>query len=534
MILVRQIKLAILDDNELELKKKIAKKCNIKIDDIISYKISKKSIDARKKDDICYVYEVKVNIKNEDRVLVNNKSNDILKSVDEKYSFEITGLKKMKNRPIIVGSGPAGLFAGLLLAENGYRPIIIERGENINDRVNSVSKFWNDGVLNLNSNVQFGEGGAGTFSDGKLNTMVKDSKNRGKKVFETFVECGAPDDILYLSKPHIGTDLLRKVIINLREEIISLGGAFYYNTCLTDIVVKNNKIEKVILNDSKEMNCDVLVLAIGHSARDTFKMLLERKIEMSSKPFAVGFRVQHPQTLINEIQYGKKYAKELPPTSYKLTYNDLKNKKGVYSFCMCPGGYVVNASSEKNMLAINGMSNHNRDSGNANSAIVINVDRNDFGDGVLAGMEFQRYLEAKAYKLGAGRIPIQLLGDFINNRVSTTFGEVKPMFKGNYQFADLNELLSDKLNDIIKDAFRYFDKKMNGYLMNDAILAGIESRTSSPVTIKRNELGVSNIDGIYPCGEGCGYAGGITTASMDGIKVAEFIAKIYKNIDNMD
>lgn len=530
MIQVRQIKISIFNDNDLELKKSIAKKCKIKIDDIINFSISKKSIDARKKDDICYVYEVNVDVKNEEKVL-NRNNNDILEYVSQDYKFCITGLKKLKNRPVIVGSGPAGLFAGLILAEHGYNPIIIERGETIENRVNSVLKFWDTNILNPNSNVQFGEGGAGTFSDGKLNTMVKDKNNRCKKVFETFVECGAPNDIMYLNKPHIGTDLLRKVIVNLRKKIELLGGTFYYNTCLTDIIVEDNMIKKIILNNKDVMECEVLVLAIGHSARDTFEMLLNRGIDMSSKPFAVGFRIQHPQDFINEIQYGKKYAKLLPPSSYKLTYNNFENKKSVYSFCMCPGGYVVNASSEINRLAVNGMSNHSRESCNANSAIIISVDKDDFGEGVLAGIDFQRRLEEKAYKIGNGKIPVQLLKDFINNKKSTTFGRVKPIFKGKYEFADLNCLLPEDLNNIVKEAFVYFDTKMKGYLMDDAILAGIESRTSSPITIKRNDLGLSNIDGIYPCGEGCGYAGGITTASMDGIKVAESIAKVYKEIE---
>lgn len=526
MIKIRQIKINILDKSIENIKRKTIEKLKIKESDLLELTISKESIDARRKDNIHYSYEVNVKLKNEDEVLRKTKSPDIEKIVNEKYVFNITGTKELSKRPIIVGSGPAGLFAAYILAENGYRPLVIERGEKIEDRINSVEEFWKTGLLNKESNVSFGEGGAGTFSDGKLNTLISDKDNRIKKVFETFVECGAPEEILYLQKPHIGTNILRNVIINMRNKIIKLGGEFRYNTKLTDIETKNNKIESIIVNNQKKIDTEILILAIGHSARDTFKMLYEKNINMKAKPFAVGVRVQHPQELINKSQY-KDYADILPNASYKLTYT-ASNKRGVYSFCMCPGGYVVNASSEDEHLAINGMSNHERESKNANSAIVVTVTPNDFGTNPLDGIEFQRKLEHLAYTKGNKNIPVQLWKDFKEKKISTTFGEISPIFKGNYSFADLNEIFPEYINEALKEAMPYFDTKIKGFANDETILAGVESRTSSPIRIERNEEFISNVDGIYPIGEGAGYAGGITSAAVDGIKVTEKIAEIYK------
>ena len=519
MIRVRQIKVPI-DEDIIE--NYICKKLKISKNEILKIKINKKSIDARKKDNIHYVYEVDVKLKDEEKIL-KHKNTDILKTPVEKYAFNITGTNFLNNRPVIIGSGPAGLFCAYLLAENGYKPIIIERGEKIEDRVETVSRFWKEGILNTESNVQFGEGGAGTFSDGKLNTLVKDKNFRMKKVFETFVEMGAPEEILYMNKPHIGTDLLRNVIINMRNKIISMGGEFKYNTKMEDIIINNNKLKEIITSSNEHILCDTLVLAIGHSSRDTFKMLYDKNFNMEAKPFAVGIRLQHPQKLINENQYGNV---DLPPASYKLTYK-AKNGRGVYSFCMCPGGYVVNASSEKGRLAINGMSNHDRDSKIANSAIVVTVSPNDFGVNPLDGVNFQRVLEEKAYKLGKGNIPIQLYKDYKNNKISDN-QTINAAFKGDYSFTNINEIYPDYINDSIKEAMEQFNKKIKGFNNDKTILAAVESRTSSPVRIIRDENLESNIKGIYPCGEGAGYAGGITSAAMDGIKIAEAIAKIYK------
>ena len=526
MLRVRQIKIEVTKNNVENIKSELAKKLKVKEDYINEFYIRKQSLDARNKNEIYYVYEVDVDIKDERKVLNKIKSNDILKSPDLNYKFNITGKNKLKNRPIIVGSGPAGLFAAYLLAENNYKPIIIERGDKIENRINKVKQFWESGKLDTESNVQFGEGGAGTFSDGKLNTMVSDTNNRARKVFETFVSCGANEEILYSYKPHIGTDLLIDVVKNMREKIIEMGGSFLYNSCLTNIIIENNKVEKIEINHEKYIDCDILVLAIGHSARDTFKMLYDLNLDMTSKAFAIGLRVSHRQDMINYSQYGEKYKNILPPATYKLTYK-ASNGRGVYSFCMCPGGYVVNASSELGHLAINGMSEHKRDSKNANSAIIVTVNQKDFGNNVLDGIEFQRNLEKKAFDLGNGKIPIQLLKDFKSNKISEKFGNVEPIFKGDYKFSNINDILPKDISNSIKEAFTNFGGKIKGFDSDDTILAAVESRTSSPVRIIRNDDLEANIGGIYPCGEGAGYAGGITSASIDGIKVAEAIAKKY-------
>lgn len=529
MIRVRQVKVKLEKNSEEEIIRQVSKKLKIHISCIQNIIIQKKSLDARKKDEIYYVYEVDVQVEDENLILMKIKSNDIFLSPNEEYKFLITGTKEMKYRPIVVGSGPAGLFNAYLLAEHGYNPLIIERGECVEKRIKSVEEFWDTGILNTNSNVQFGEGGAGTFSDGKLNTLVKDKEFRMKKVFEIFVEHGAPKDILYENKPHIGTDVLRKVVASMRNKIINNGGEFRYNTCLTDLVIKNDTLEGVQVNGNEIIPCENLILAIGHSARDTFKMLSNHNILMNPKPFAIGIRIMHPQNMINESQYGE-MSKYLPPASYKLTYTTSK-KRGVYSFCMCPGGYVVNASSETGKLAINGMSNRTRDTKNANSAIVVTVSPSDCGTSALDGIEFQRRLEEKTYELGNGLIPIQLLKDFNQNKCSTSLGNVEPIFKGNYILSNINGIFPEYITEALKEAIPAFGKKIKGYDRDDAIIAGIESRTSSPVCIKRNEEFMSNIKGIYPCGEGAGYAGGITTSAMDGIKVAEAIAKLYNKIN---
>ena len=527
MIKVRQIKVEVLSDNEDSRKKSLLKKLKLNDNGLLDYKITKQSLDARNKNEIYYVYEMVVNIINEKEYLAKNKNKDITYYEEEKYTFNKTGTKTLNNNIIIVGSGPAGLFCAYTLAENGYKPIIIERGKKIEERIKDVETFWNNNKLNLSSNVQFGEGGAGTFSDGKLNTLIKDKNNRMKKVFETFVVCGAPEEILYSYKPHVGTDKLQNVIINLRNKIQSLGGKFLYETTLTDIVVDNDKIKKIIINNNEELNCDALVLAIGHSARDTFEMLYEKNLNMENKPFAVGLRIQHKQKDIDISQYGEKFANVLSKSTYKLT-NQTKSGRGVYTFCMCPGGFVVNASSEDNRLVVNGMSNHNRDEENANSAVIVTVSEKDYGTNILDGLRYQRLLEEKAYTIGNGKIPVQLLGDYNNNLVSKSFNDIKPVMKGDYTFANLNELFSKEINESLKETFMEYGKKIKGFDNESSILAGVESRTSSPVKILRDETHQSNIEGIFPCGEGAGYAGGITSSAVDGIKVAEAIGKIYK------
>ena len=514
MLRVRQVKVKVGEKDTLN--KKLANKLGIKLDDIKSVKILKESIDARKKPEIYYVYEVAVELNNYNKV---NKNHDIDEYIEDKYILEVN---KIIDRPVIVGSGPAGLFASYMLALNGCNPIIIERGEPVEERIKTIEEFWKSGKLNINSNVQFGEGGAGTFSDGKLNTLVKDKENRCKKVFEIFIENGAPEDILYVNKPHIGTDLLRKVIINMRNKIISNGGEFRYNTTLTNLIIENNKLKGIIVDNNKKIYTNTLILAIGHSARDTFEMLYENKLNMSSKPFAIGIRIMHPQEMINASQYGEN--KLLPPATYKLTHK-CKNGRGVYSFCMCPGGFVVNASSEQSRLVINGMSNHARDELCANSAIIVTISDKDFGLNPLSGIEYQRKLEEITYKVGKGNIPVQLYGDFKNNKLSNKFGEFKPSIKGNYTFSNLNDIFPSYITESLIEAIDSFNNKIKGFNRNDAIIAAIESRTSSPVRIERDDNFESNIKGIYPIGEGAGYAGGITTSAIDGLKVVETLLK---------
>lgn len=531
MINVKQVKVEV--SKEAELKEKIAKKLHIKSSELLFYTILRRSIDARDKEKIYFVYEVNVELPNEANFLKKNTHPDISLAVNQTYQVPGKGSKILNHHPIIVGSGPAGLFAGYILASVGYSPIIIERGEQVEKRIKSVETFWKEGFLNPNSNVQFGEGGAGTFSDGKLNTLVKDQFCRGKKVLETFVKFGAPEEILYSDKPHIGTDKLITVIQNMRNEIIKLGGSFHYGHCLTDLEIKNNKLISIEINHQEKIMCDTLILAIGHSARDTFECLFKKHLDITPKPFAIGIRVQHPQKMIDVSQYGEKYKDKLTKASYKLTYK-ASNGRGVYSFCMCPGGFVVNASSEPNHLSINGMSNYNRDEENANSAIVVTVTPKDFGENPLDGMYYQRALEEKAYQYGSGLIPIQLLSDFISNQKTTEIKNIHPVMKGKTCFSNLNDILPIEIIDSLKEAFPYFGKKIKGFNHDDTILAALESRTSSPVRINRNVDFEANIQGIYPCGEGAGYAGGITSAAIDGIKVAEAIIKnINQKIINL-
>ncbi len=524
MIRVRQVKVPVAENPDIV--SVTAKKLKIKNEEILDFKIHKQSLDARKKPNLFYVYEVDVSVINEKLILAKNTSDDILKTPNEKYEFKITGTKEMKCRPIIIGAGPAGLFAAYILAENGYKPIIFERGEKVEDRVKTVEEFWATGNLNKNSNVQFGEGGAGTFSDGKLNTLIKDDRFLMRKVYETFVECGAPEEILYVNKPHIGTDILRTVVINMRNKIMEMGGEIFYNSTFNNFDVNDNKLTKIKVNE-EWIQCETLILAIGHSARDTFELLYNKKINMQPKPFAVGLRIEHPQTLINENQYGKNYPKFLPAADYKLTYTT-KNGRGVYSFCMCPGGYVVNASSEEKRLVVNGMSNHKRDTQNANSAIIVTITPDDFGSHPLDGVKFQQKLEEKAYDLGSGKIPMQLFKDYLYDQTSKSIGNVNPIAKGDFKLANLNELFPKYINEALKDGIINFNYKIKGFANPDTLLFGVEARTSSPIRINRDDNYNSNIIGIYPCGEGAGYAGGITSSAIDGIKIAERMANIYK------
>ncbi len=534
MIRINQLKLKV-THSKAEFEVAICKALRISREQILQYKIIKRSTDARKKDNIIYSYVVDVAVTNESGVLNKNKNNrDIVKSNEVKYVFPnlkegevLADRQKLAHRPVIIGTGPAGLFCGLMLARSGYRPIILERGECVENRQKSVEEFWNGGKLNTNSNVQFGEGGAGTFSDGKLNTLVKDVSGRNKAVLDLFYEAGAPEEITYINKPHIGTDILCNVVRNMRKEIESLGGEVRFESQVTDFLIEKGKIKAVEINSSKTIETDVAVLAIGHSARDTFKILYELGADMEQKAFAVGVRIQHPQQMINISQYGEDYPDCLPAADYKLTYQ-ASNDRGVYSFCMCPGGFVVNASSEEGRLAINGMSYSDRAGENANSALIVTVKPEDFASKhPLAGVEFQRSLEENAFKAADGRIPTQYVGEFLNNGVPENIN-VTAQFKGEYeQGTDMRDLLPDFICDALAESLGFFGQKIKGFDRDDAIIAAVESRTSSPVRINRDEYFESNIKGLYPCGEGAGYAGGITSAAMDGLKIAEAIAKKY-------
>jgi len=539
MIRINQLKLSP-DHTEPDMRKAIKHSLRLNDEMEFEYKILKRSIDARHKPEVLYVYAVNVKIKNqslENNIIKRINNNNVMLTNENKYTFpsiSISANQENNLRPIIIGFGPAGMFCALFLARCGLKPIVIERGQCVEDRIKTVDEFWKKNELNINSNVQFGEGGAGTFSDGKLNTMIKDPSGRIVKVLETFVEAGADSSILYNNKPHIGTDVLCNIVRHIRKEIISLGGEVRFDTCLEGITSPNNKVKSIQVRDTSNLNskteqidCDTVVMAIGHSARDTFSMIHEIGIEMVSKSFAVGLRIEHPQEFINYNTYGDTTYKNLPVADYKVTYQ-ASTGRGVYSFCMCPGGYVVNASSEKEMLAINGMSYSRRDSKNANSALIVTVTPQDFdGNGPLAGIEFQRKLERAAYKEGNGSIPVQLASDFINNRVSTGFGKVKPCIKGSYQFANIRKILPEYISQTIIEGLENFNHLIKGYNMEDAVFSGVESRTSSPVRIIRDDFGESSVKGLFPCGEGAGYAGGITSAAIDGIKTAENIVQKY-------
>lgn len=528
MIRINQMKLNI-DDTKEDLEKKMIKLLRISQNDLLSYNVVKQSIDARNKNEIKYILSVEVSIKDEKKIQ-RLKNVNITIPKDITYEFLIDGTKKMKTRPIVIGAGPAGLFCAYMLAKAGYMPLLIERGEEVDKRVETVSHFFTENELNTESNVAFGEGGAGTFSDGKLNTLVKDRFSRNHKILEIFVEHGAPSDILYRQKPHIGTDKLRDVVKNIREDIIKNGGEVLFNTKATDFIIEKNKVVGLQIErkeksqiTKKIIKSDIIVVAIGHSARDTFHMLHKRGVPLNKKSFAVGVRIEHPQILISKNQYGGNYTK-LPPAEYKVTHQT-KDGRGVYSFCMCPGGFVVNASTEEKGIVTNGMSNYERDERNANSAIIVSVTPDDFeGDSPLAGIEFQRRWERLAYQWGDGSIPVQLYGDLVQNKKSTTIGRINPNIKGKYTLSNLNKCLPSYVTKSLVEGIQAFDKKIHGFANEEAILSGVETRTSSPVRILRNEFFESNIKGIYPCGEGAGYAGGITSAAMDGVKVAEAIA----------
>lgn len=539
MIRISQLNLPVGAD-EQALLKKAAKLLRLKEEEIGKLHIVKKSIDARKKPTIFYSYIIDVQIKGaskerENTIVKRCKDPKISLCEEVVYTFPESGREAMVHRPVVVGMGPAGLFCAYYLAKAGYRPIVLERGKRVEERTKDVERFWNGSELLVNSNVQFGEGGAGTFSDGKLNTLVKDKDGRNKEVLRTFVKHGAPEKILYDGKPHIGTDILREVVRSMREEILRNGGDVYFESKVESFSIENDRMCGVVLEDGTKIESENVVLAIGHSARDTFYELQRLAVPMEAKSFAVGFRVEHSQEMINVSQYGFPKAGELGAAAYKLAHQTSVGR-GVYSFCMCPGGYVVNASSEKEALAVNGMSYSGRDAANANSAIIVSVSKEDFGsDDALAGIEFQRKLERKAYKLGGGKIPAQRYGHF----KAVLEGEnpqpletaLTPCTKGDYTWADLTKILPGECNQAFVEGMEAFERSIQGFAAADTILLGVESRTSSPVRITRDATLQSRVQGLYPAGEGAGYAGGITSAAMDGMRIAEEIAKRYKGFN---
>ena len=525
MIRISQLKLPI-KHTQAQLEKKILKTLK-NPGSSFTYEIKKQSLDCRHKNDKIFVYTIDVKIKDEQKIVKKVNNNNIMLTKEKQYQFPQPGETPLIHPPVIVGSGPAGLFCGWYLAKAGYCPVILERGEEADKRQKTVENFWKNGVLDPESNVQFGEGGAGTFSDGKLNTLVKDPYGRNHEVLKRFVAAGAPEEIIYQQKPHLGTDVLVGIVEKMRHEIEDMGGKFCFRSKVTDLIFENGALKEVEINNSEKIPAEVCVLALGHSARDTFEMLQKRGVYMEPKSFAVGLRIEHPQEMINMDLYGEPENELLGAASYKVTHK-CENGRGVYSFCMCPGGYVVNASSEPGRLAVNGMSYQARDSINANSAMIVTVTPEDFPEkGALGGVEFQRDLERKAWELGKGKIPVQLFGDFCKNQSSEALGDVLPCMKGEYTLANVRSILPKAVGDSIEEGVKFFGKRISGFDREDALLSGIESRTSSPVRIVRDQELVANIGGIYPCGEGAGYAGGITSAAMDGIKVAETVCRKY-------
>lgn len=526
MIRINQIKLPVEHTPE-DLLSKAAKKLRVPVAAIQNIKIKKQSLDARKKPELFYSYVIDVTVSDEASVLHRGKTPDIMISPVTQYRFPAYGNETLSGRPVIIGTGPAGLFCGLMLARHGYRPLLLERGSDVDTRKEQVRHFWKTGELNPRSNVQFGEGGAGTFSDGKLNTLVKDPRMRNQLVLETFCEFGADPVILFQNKPHIGTDVLSQIVKNMRNEILRLGGEVRFDCQVTDFVMQHGKMTGVVTEHGETIATEAVILAVGHSARDTFEQLDKRRVPMEQKAFAVGLRIQHPQSMINESQYGRSQAGSLGAASYKLT-KQTGNGRGVYSFCMCPGGYVVNASSEEGRLAVNGMSYHARDGKCANSALIVTVTPEDFPDqSPLGGIAYQRKLEQLAYECAGGAIPVQLYGDFKAGQISRQLGEIAPQMCGTWSFGNLREIFPEALSLSLIEGIEGFGHMIHGFSREDALLAGIESRTSSPVRIWRTQDFESEISGLYPCGEGAGYAGGITSAAMDGIKVAEAIAARY-------
>jgi uncharacterized FAD-dependent dehydrogenase len=506
----------------------IVQRLKIKADELLGFTIFKRSHDARKKNNLLLIYSVDVELKDEAAVLQRCADDrHLVPTPDMAYHFVAQAPASLAHRPIIVGFGPCGIFAALVLAQMGFRPIVLERGKAVRERTKDTWGLWRKGELNPESNVQFGEGGAGTFSDGKLYSQIKDPKHYGRKVIAEFIKAGAPDEIAWIAKPHIGTFRLVGVVETMRHEIERLGGEVRFQQRVSDVLIEAGHVRGVTLASGETLRSDHVILALGHSARDTFEMLHQRSVFMEAKPFSIGFRIEHPQSLIDRARLGVNAGnKLLGAADYKLVHH-AKNGRAVYSFCMCPGGTVVAATSEVGRVVTNGMSQYSRDERNANAGMVVGITPADYPGGVLAGVELQRQLESRAYVLGGESYaaPAQLVGDFMQGVASSGVGGVEPSYKPGVHWTDLAPSLPEYAIAAMREALPEFDKQIKGFAMRDAVLTGVETRTSSPIRITRgDDMQSLNVKGLYPAGEGAGYAGGILSAGVDGIRVAEAVA----------
>jgi uncharacterized protein len=529
MLRLTEIKLP-LDHPESEIEAAILARLKIGADELVGYSIFRRGVDARKPAAIVLIYTLDVEVKDQAAVLKRAQGDRrVLVTPDTSYKFVTKAPAKITRRPVVIGIGPCGLFAGLILAQMGFRPIILERGKDVRERTKDTWGLWRKSVLDPESNVQFGEGGAGTFSDGKLHSQIKDPRHYGRKVLTEFVNAGAPPEILYVSKPHIGTFRLVAMVEHMRETIQGLGGEIRFQSKVADIDIEKvgGQVRGAVLADGEYIATDHVVLAVGHSARDTFQMLYDRGVYVEAKPFSIGFRIEHPQSLIDRARFGNNAGHPLlGAADYKLAHH-CRNGRSVYSFCMCPGGTIVAAASEPGGVVTNGMSQYSRNERNANAGIVVGITPEDYPGHALAGIAFQRYWEERAFELGGGNYcaPVQLVGDFIAGRPSTALGSVLPSYTPGVRMTDLSSCAPDYAVGAIREALPAFDKQIKGFAMGDAVLTGVETRTSSPIRITRNkEYQSLNTRGLFPAGEGAGYAGGILSAAVDGIEVAQAVA----------